>query len=234
MFGKKTLKTEETRIQNILVESVITNYYEYIAYLKKIEKELKSPYYSPLRIGNHFEINPIKAKRRTSKDKIKILADTLFRYRNAYSDVDKLNQYNENLKLYRQKLVESLDNLEHFYKHIKSKQKKKIKKFKGLVISAPIELPLLNLQGAKSHIDEFVKNQPDNFNQIEFLLKKDGNDQYILDDDGYYVVKKEFFTERIFKTIGNINTIINKQQKNFSKINRVHKNKTQLTNYLKF
>jgi len=238
MVELKKLKSEEVKEEDKLIECVVTEYYQYLSYMNEILSELNSPMFAPLKIGNEFNVNPKTVKKKSSNDKQTVLVDTLLRLGRAYREVNLLDNFYQNLMYKRKALMKSLNNLEHFYIYTKakSKQKRKIKTLKNAIVKVPSEIvkPLCNLKGTKDCIDEFTANHKHNFNQIDHLLKKGNDGQCILNKDGYYVVDKEYFTTRFYKTIGNIKTIINKQFKKFHKINNAHKNETQLSNYLKF
>lgn len=238
MFRRSNLNSEEINEKNKLIEQVVTDYYLYMDYMTKTLTELESAAFAPTKIGNEFEVNPKVIGKISSKDKQSVLVNTMKRFKKAYMDIDMLDSYYTNLMAKRKALIESIDNLQHFYIYTKTetKQKNKIKQLKKSIVKVPFQLekPLLNLKGAKTRIDAFTDYENQDFNQVEYLLKKDNDGQYMLNNDGYYEIDKEYFTTRFYKTIGNIKSIIKEQRKKTSKINRAHKNEKQLSNYLKF
>ncbi|WP_193018679.1 hypothetical protein [Staphylococcus equorum] len=238
MFRRSNLNSEEINEKNKLIEQVVTDYYLYMDYMTKTLTELESAAFAPTKIGNEFEVNPKVIGKISSKDKQSVLVNTMKRFKKAYMDIDMLDSYYTNLMAKRKALIESIDNLQHFYIYTKTetKQKNKIMQLKKSIVKVPFEAkePLRNLKGAKNRIDAFTDHDTEDFNQVEYLLKKDNDGQYILNNDGNYEINKEYFTTRFYKTKGNIESIIKEQRKKFTKINRAHKNKKQLSNYLKF
>lgn len=238
MLGKKELSDEVIKELDRLIEQVIKAYNQYNSYMNEVLTELDKPSYAQLLIGNKFSYYPKSNNSGSSKDKNKVLKDGFLHLQGFFNSVNTLDNYFEGLKYERKALISSLNDLEHFYKIInrKNNSNRKINKFKKAIvpISLQDEAPLLNLKGSKDHIDVFTKNDSIYFDQIEDLLKKNDNGKYYLDENGYYVIDKEYFITRFYKTIGNIKKNIHNQKKKFAKINQAHKNETQLTNYLKF
>ncbi|WP_239733829.1 hypothetical protein [Mammaliicoccus sp. M-M49] len=240
MKSTKTTRFEE--VKRDLIDNVVNTLEEYKEVIKQELNDINNR--NHIIIRNNFNIQLSKHRLSSKIDEIEpleVLNMQLDLLNNSYSNVKMLI---DSFKRFHEKYIaysNAISDLVHFYEvsGLLKKETHKIRQFnkclkpitEGTSDKADLK-PLLELEGAFNAISDFKKFKK--LDRVKYLLKKDEEGNVKKDENGQYIVDRDYFIDRYYKLNTNLRKKYEINQRAIVKLYSKHNTSNRLKRYLEF